>query len=184
MEEIWKDIEGYEGHYQVSNLGRVKSFKSSFSGRIIKIRNNKGYGMVDLRNTEGKKTFPLVHRLVAKHFLKKIEGKNYINHKDGDKLNNRIDNLEWCTHSENMKHAYKNNLCSPNNNLPEVATISGEKNHGYKGPIYAYKNGEQKFILKGKKEIQNAGFTSGSVYLCVRGKLKQHKGFTFKRIKK
>lgn len=184
MEEEWKDIEGYEGDYQVSNFGRVKSFKRDFNGKILKVRKNNGYGMVDLRNKELKKHFLLVHRLVAKYFLNNIEGKDYVNHKDGNKLNNHVKNLEWCTHSDNMKHAYKNKLCTVNNNLPKDSTVEGENNKSYKGAIHAYKDGKIKHVLKGKKEIEKAGFVSSSVYLCARGRLNQHKGFTFKRIKK
>lgn len=99
-EEIWKDVVGYEGLYQVSNLGRVKSVKH-LKERILRTPcNNMGYYYVDLYSSGVKKRF-LVHRLVAFSFLKKIDGKEYIDHIDGNPKNNSIDNLRWCTHIEN-----------------------------------------------------------------------------------
>ena len=112
-EEIWKPIKGYEGVYEISNLGRVRSigryvqakikgtkcitFKG---GRILSPGDNgKGYLFVHLMN----KRF-YVHRLVCEAFIEKRDGANQVNHKDGIKSNNRANNLEWCTHSENMLH--------------------------------------------------------------------------------
>lgn len=102
--EVWKDIPEYEGIYQVSNLGNVKN---STSNRILKPQLNRGgYLHVHLWKN---KTFnnERVHRLVAKTFLIKIIGKNDINHKNGIKTDNRVENLEWCTRSENLKHRYR-----------------------------------------------------------------------------
>jgi len=111
IEEIWKDIEGYEGSYQVSNLGRIKSLKRNTSNvckkdKILKQKLEKyGYMRVHIRN----KSY-LVHRLVALTFIPNLKNKRTVNHKDGNKLNNHICNLEWATNSENIKHAYDNNL--------------------------------------------------------------------------
>lgn len=111
MTEIWKDIVGYEGLYQVSNLGRVKSLSkydrlNRFHPEKMKsqVNNGTGYLIVNLKHN-GAQKMKTVHRLVAEHFIQNPLGLSDVNHKDGDKTNNRIDNLEWCTHAENVKHA-------------------------------------------------------------------------------
>lgn len=118
MEEIWKDIKNYEGLYQVSNFGNVKSLdryvNSTFNerlikGRYLKIRKNeKGYLFVGLSKKGENKNYK-VHRLVAMAFIKNIGNKPCINHKDGVKTNNNVENLEWVTHKENTEHIIKNN---------------------------------------------------------------------------
>ena len=109
MEEIWKDIVGYEGLYVVSNLGRVKSIRYKNS-RILKPHlNERGYLVVGL-SKNGKAKIYKVHRLVMISFVGYLEGKDQVNHIDGNKTNNRLDNLEWCTQSENLRHAYDNGL--------------------------------------------------------------------------
>ena len=101
--EIWKDIEGYEGLYQVSNMGRVKSF---FSGRekIKKLHMRGGYWLAKIKNN-----YVGVHILVAKAFIPNPENKSEVNHLNG-KSDNRVSSLEWVTHKENMQHAVKTGL--------------------------------------------------------------------------
>ena len=107
MQEIWKDIIGYEGLYQISNYGNVKSIKRD---KILKPQvNGRGYLSVGLSKNGKHKTFRL-NRLVMITFVGYEEGKDQVNHIDGDKTNNRLDNLEWCTQSENMIHAFANGL--------------------------------------------------------------------------
>lgn len=105
MIEEWRDIKGYEGLYQVSNLGNVKNSKND---RLLKLHNhNSGYKNIKIR----KKPF-LIHRLVAETFIPNPLNLPCVNHKDGDKYNNIIDNLEWCTHSQNTRHAFNIGLMS------------------------------------------------------------------------
>ena len=101
--EIWEDIEGYEGIYQVSSLGKVKSlnFNHTKKEKILKpFFNRDGYLSVNLYK-EGKRKQYLVHRLVAKVFIPNPENKLEVNHKDEDKTNNKVENLEWVTSKEN-----------------------------------------------------------------------------------
>ena len=113
MEEIWKDIKGYEGTYQVSTLGRVKSV-----GRILSYKNHqdreqketvmnpyksRDYLGIVLYSCGKRKSF-LVHRLVANAFIPNPDNKEEVNHKNGNKHDNRVENLEWVTHSENNLH--------------------------------------------------------------------------------
>ncbi len=104
MEEIWRDIQGYEGLYQVSNFGRVKSLKTN---RILKgSQINSGYLEVVLCKNKIHKHL-LVHRLVAQAFIENSNNKKEVNHIDGDKQNNNVINLEWVTRSENELHSYQ-----------------------------------------------------------------------------
>jgi hypothetical protein len=117
--EIWKDIEGYESLYQVSNLGRVKSLERvvGCGNKMIRVNekirklNPNGNGYLNLLlHKEGVKKAFRVHRLVAEAFIPNPNNLPEVNHKDGDKLNNTVDNLEWCTKSHNETHARKTGL--------------------------------------------------------------------------
>lgn len=124
--EIWKDIIGWEGCYQISNLGSVKSLKRKnvLKDKILKHRINKyGYACVTFRSPT-KNAYYTIHRLVAITFILNLESKLEVNHIDGNKLNNHINNLEWCTNRENIEHAVKiglSNFVGENN---PRATIS------------------------------------------------------------
>jgi hypothetical protein len=115
MQEVWLPIEGYEGCYEVSNLGRVKSLARTVinTGRVLKEKYNcfhlkrSGYHSVLLSKDTIKSTIQL-HRIVAKAFLPNSENKRVVNHIDGNKLNNKVDNLEWTSHRENSCHYYQN----------------------------------------------------------------------------
>lgn len=124
FQEEWKDVNGFEGLYQVSNTGQVKSLDRNVSqadclhkryhramrGKIIKQRlQNGGYCIVWLSKSGIVKPFT-VHRLVAFAFLPNVNNEEQVNHKDGNKANNCVNNLEWCSRSENIKHAYANSL--------------------------------------------------------------------------
>ena len=121
---IFKDIIGYEGIYQISNTGIVKSLDRKIQTKNGAIRFLKGKILKQSLNTYGYKTVllctngisknKLVHRLIADIFIENKDNKICINHKDGVKTNNNICNLEWVTHSENLKHAFDLKLRIPN----------------------------------------------------------------------
>lgn len=107
MEEIWKDIEGYGGTFQVSNLGRVKTLNYQHRGieRVLKPKkHNKGYLQIQLIKGDINKTFT-IHRLVAEAFIPNPNNLPYVNHKDEDKTNNNADNLEWCDSKYNVRYS-------------------------------------------------------------------------------
>jgi hypothetical protein len=116
MEEIWKEIDGYNGIYLISNTGIIKSkgrkWRKIGEYRIMKQCHSSGYKGVML-SLNGKMTFKKVHRLLAIAFIPNPENKPHINHLNGVRDDNRIENLEWCTHSENMQHAYDYGLKKP-----------------------------------------------------------------------
>lgn len=126
-EEIYKDIRGYEGMYQISNFGNVYSVRREYitsnnkvgitGGYILSKKKRKdGYVSVTLCNGGKMKSFN-IHRLVASNFIENPENKPVVNHIDGDKSNNCVSNLEWVTISENTKHAYDNNLSNFRDNI-------------------------------------------------------------------
>ena len=109
MKEVWKDIEGYEGLYQISNFGKVFSFKSN---KILKPFNDKkGYLKIELRKENRRKIY-FLHRLVAMCFIENKNNLPYVNHKDENKHNNRVENLEWCTCKYNNNYGTRNSRIS------------------------------------------------------------------------
>ena len=106
MNEIWKDIKGDEGLYQISNFGKVKR-----KNRILKNRKISQYKGVAL-SKEGKVKNYTIHRLVAQAFIDNPKNKKEVNHIDGNKDNNMVNNLEWVTRQENQQHAYDTGLCA------------------------------------------------------------------------
>lgn len=104
--EIWKDVDGFDGQYQISNMGRVKSLKFG-KERIKKLHHNQITGYVQtVFSKESKLHNFLVHRLVCDYFVPNPNELNRVNHKDLDKTNNTAENLEWCTQQENIHHYY------------------------------------------------------------------------------
>lgn len=136
--EIWKDIEGYEGLYQVSNLGRVRSLdrvvqRSSYcsnaqerrKGRILKISHMPtGYGFCSLSKDNTQET-KLIHRLVAEAFMQNLNNYPCINHRNEDKTDNRVENLEWCTQKYNVNYGTSRERASTNNPLCKRIKVDG-----------------------------------------------------------
>lgn len=121
--EIWKDILGYEGHYIISNYGTIKSldrlvfskYNNGIKGRyekgkiMIPHKHRTGYMCIRLVLNGIRKSYS-VHRLLAQAFIENIQNKKQVNHINGIKDDNRLENLEWCDNSENQKHAYKTGI--------------------------------------------------------------------------
>lgn len=110
--EEWRDVVGYENLYKVSNFGRVKSFCERLQRILSPCPNKKGYYMVHLHKDGRKKNFS-IHTLVARAFIPNPENKLTVNHKNGDKTNNSVENLEWATQKENQNHAVRTGLQKP-----------------------------------------------------------------------
>lgn len=153
MEEIWKDIKGYEGLYQVSNLGNIKSLERTTSipntKRIEKEKNLKlgkrnGYFIATLNKQNKRKSFQ-VHRLVAEAFIPNNKQKPFINHKDFNPLNNNVDNLEWVTQKENVNWS----ICNMKKRKSITHSNTGEKYITYR------KNTNKYRIIIDKREYKN-----------------------------
>lgn len=180
--EEWKDIEGYEGLYQVSNLGNVKSLEKTRIGnggsivpvkeRILKAsKDSKGYLQVKLFKDEKPKTYK-VHRLVASAFLPNPDNLPQVNHKDENPSNNRVDNLEWCSAK------YNSNYGTRNERVAKSLT-----NHPMKSKKVAQIDKHTGQIIKiweSFNECNRKGFFQNAVNECCRGKRKTYKGFIWK----
>lgn len=165
--EIWKPIKGYEDRYEASSHGRIRSYnKKTQTYLIMKPFNHKGYYRMDLRGKS-----PRVHRIVAQTFIPNPLNKPEINHINGIKTDNRIENLEWCTRQENQNHAYDTGL---------IVKPRGTQHIQTKPLVVMTKSGDYVTTLYGTIQIKEFGLDQGSVMGCLAGRRKQHKGYTFK----
>lgn len=186
MEEIWKDVVGYENLYQVSNLGRIKSLEK-YDGRgwhrkekFKKIHKNKGgYLVVELVKNKIKNKY-LVHRLVAQAFIPNPENYPCVNHKNETRNDNRVENLEWCTQKYNCNYgnAQKKRIEHTDFKKRKVNPITAEKN-SRKTAMYSLDNKLIR-VFKSREEAKKYGFEPSCISECVNGKLKTHKGYIWK----
>ena len=179
MEETWKDIKGYVGLYQVSSLGRVRSIPRKYMQKEIKLlKPTERFGYLHVWLCKGGVSkCKRVHRLVAENFIKKINlEQNIVNHKDGNKQNNRVENLEWCTQKENIQHAIKNGLF----NFDAYKLLRNKKNVG-RNVIQFDKKGN---LIKEWKSIAEAekyfGVKTSHISECCNGKYKTTMGYIWR----
>lgn len=175
MTEVWKPIPGFESRYEVSNRGRIRSVDRTIMRAgakrmykklsvVLKPRLDKdGYHFVSIyRNS--KPHHLKVHRIVAEAFLQKADSKDEVNHKDFDKINNCVENLEWCSHQQNVRHANSNGR------------------HGGRGTkIQAVKDSVVVHTFESTKNAELAGFHRGAIYKVLNGIWKHHKGLQWRR---
>ena len=197
MEEIWKDVTNYEGLYQVSNLGRVKSlgFDKWHKGRILKQSfDGKGKYLFVGLHKDGKTKQKNVHRLVAETFIPNPNNLPCVNHINEIKTDNRAVNLEWCTieYNSNYGNAKKNMIESrrKNNNQEEInkkIKDAKKRNQSFscEKPVAQYTmNGT--FIARYESTTdaeRKTGISRGGIQRCCVGKYSQAKGFVWKYIK-
>lgn len=168
--EIWKDIEGFEGLYQVSNMGRVRSLdREDAQGRRRKGRvladkhNNRGYHTIDLCR-DGNIEYKLIHRLVATAFLDKPDNLPQVNHKDENKENNAVSNLEWCSALYNDMYGTRNKRVAK----------------ALERPIYVVtSSGHRYFFESTRKAAKLLGLDRRAMHRCLKDKHKHHHGYTF-----
>jgi hypothetical protein len=147
MEEIWKDVKGFEGLYQVSNIGRIKSLRK---GLILKSSiNAAGYRHNTFSVNGSFKTLHL-HRMLAIAFIENPNKYLVVNHKDGNKTNNNLDNLEWVTYSENTRHGYRIGLMKNPTKGTSVATsrLNNSQVLEIRDKYIPYKNPMNKIALE------------------------------------
>lgn len=189
--ELWKSVVGYEGLYEVSNLGRIKSLarqetftsalgkivKRSRKGRIIIQSESKGYSRAHMCKN-GIVKIALVHRMVGVAFIPNPNNYPEINHKNGIRSDNRVENLEWCSKSQNIRHCYDvlKRKVSPN-----VINVYGG-DHPASTPILQYDlNGNFLREWPSAIEIQRAlNVNSPNIIACCRGKQQTCGGFSWK----
>ena len=172
MEEISKDVDGYEGRYKVSNTGKVigtRKFKSPSRKYLVQVEDKYGYLRVCLFKN-GKRTNALVHRLVANAFLPKVSGKEQINHLDENKKNNRLENLEWVDKRENSNYGTRN------------ARISKSKlNTNCKKVIQFDKNLNEVMVWPSICEVKRKlGYETAAISRCCLGKQETSYGYIWR----
>lgn len=178
MKELWKDIEGYKGIYQVSNKGRVRSIKrivntlksyKTKEEKILKQSISNNYFQVGLQG----KRFS-VHRLVAQAFIDNPYRKPQVNHKNENKLDNNVENLEWCTAKENVNYG----TCIERRAKKQRETKCQINNKATSKKIRCLETGKVFESINDAGRIM--GLDNSSISKVCKGKIKQTKGFTFR----
>ena len=172
MNEIWKDIVGYEGLYQISNLGRVKSLKFGKEKIMNSLKNSNGYLSICLSKGGIQKRY-FIHRLVALVFIPNPDNKPCVDHINGIRTDNRVNNLRWCTNKENQNFplARKNNsIAHINHPKKSKAVLQIDK---VTGKII-------KEYLSTMEAARQLGIDQSSISKCCNGKLKTTGNYTWK----
>lgn len=176
MEEIWKDIKGYEGLYMISSYGNVKSLNYKGTGRegiltpFIDNREGKGYLRVTLCKNGKKKRFQ-VHRLVAEAFIPNPHNLPEVNHKSEIKSQNNVENLEWCDAQYNMNYG-----------TARERTVEKTTNGKLSRQVFQYDldNNLINVFPSGKEVQRKLGYLQGNISSCCLGRLKTYKGFIWR----
>lgn len=186
--EIWKDIIGYEGLYQISNLGNVLSLEKYIDNKkgaiqyrppkILKQYKNKfGYMRVYLTKNSIKKMYA-VHRLVAIAFIDNPENKPCVNHIDNNRENNHLDNLEWCTYKENNNWAKKQGRRVFTEEWKRKISATRKLK-----PVVGIDENGNKIYFDAVRATTKAGFDCKAVIRCCKGRQKVHKGYRWEYAK-
>ena len=181
MEE-WRDIPYYEGEYQVSNLGNVKSFKFGKEKILKPVKDTDNYLRVVLCKDRKQKSY-LIHRLVAEVFIPKIEGKNNVDHIDSNRQNNIYTNLRWCTIAENnsFELARKHNSEARKGGKNPMYGKNGKLNHRSKSVLCIELNRIFGSTMEAQREL---GIPQSNISACCNGKYKSAGGYHWKFIEK
>lgn len=176
MQEIWKDIHGFEGVYQISNKGNVRSFNRKCPQILAARPNSRGYLRVELK-TNGKCEQWFVHRLVALHFVENPCPDKYtiVNHLDCNYLNNNAENLEWTTLSGNSQHAVKHGRMDRTKDWLQHLRETNEKNG--KSIIATHIETGEMLFFKCLNDCAQKGFQPSCVCQCCKGMRKTHKHY-------
>lgn len=169
MNEIWKDIEGYDGLYKISNMGNVKSLKYG-KERILKPAKVDGYLRVCLCKNSKYKWFK-IHRLVAEAFLDNPYNLPEVNHKDEDKSNNNVDNLEWCSRQYNINYG------TGHQRSTETQTNGSKSKTVYQYTLDGVLVAEYPSIMEAQRQL---GFNQGYICNCCNGRFNKAYGYIWK----